>query len=91
MKKNLFYIFLIFLNILALTVSCSNNKDELENENSQNEAFVGTKWVLTDWDYSIGDDYIGTHNYTINVYFYSETEGLVYYGQKDNYSDLGSS
>ena len=70
MKKNLFYIFLIFLNILALTVSCSNNKDELENENSQNEAFVGTKWVLTDWDYSIGDDYIGTHNYTINVYFY---------------------
>lgn len=91
MKKNLFYIFLIFLNILALTVSCSNNKDELENENSQNEAFVGTKWVLTDWDYSLGDDYIGTHNYTINVYFYSETEGLVYYGQKDNYSDLGSS
>lgn len=100
MKGNLFFIFLILWNILGFAVSCTSNNDDLVNEkeengsqnvNPQNKELVGTKWILTDQDYSIGDDYVGIHDYTINIYFYSETEGLVYCGQKDNYSDLGES
>lgn len=92
MKKMLFA-FLAILNILIFFVSCSNDEPDYEdpNLNPQNLALVGSKWTLKNWDYSIGDDYIGIHDYTINMYFYSNTEGLVYYGKKDNYSDTGSS
>ena len=52
---------------------------------------VGTKWTLTNWDYSLGDDYIGLHDETYRFFFYSSTEGAFYYGKKDSYSDQGSS
>ena len=51
----------------------------------------GTKWTLTNWDYSLGDEYIGIHNETYQFFFHSQTEGVFYYGKKDNYSDQGSS
>ena len=51
----------------------------------------GSKWTLIYWDYSLGDDYIGLHDETYNFFFYSQTEGVFYYGKKDNYSDQGSS
>lgn len=91
MIKKYYFTFIMLLNVLFFTVSCSSNNDEENYVNTQNKAFAGSKWTLTDWDYSIGDDYIGLHNYTINIFFYSDTEGLIYYGNKDNYSDIGSS
>lgn len=91
MKKKYYFTLIMFLSVLSFTVSCSNTSEEENSGNNQNKAFVGSKWTLTDWDYSIGDDYIGLHNYTINIFFYSDTEGLIYYGNKDNYSDIGSS
>lgn len=93
MKVKSFFIFYLFLNALTFLVSCS--KDDLGTEDSsihsQNQILVGSKWIHEDWDYSIGDDYIGTHDYSINIYFYSNSEGLIYRGQKDNYSDVGGS
>lgn len=86
-------LFCLFLDILIFLASCS--KDDLgtedSNTNPQNQILVGSKWIYEDWDYSIGDDYIGTHDYAINIYFYSDSEGLIYRGQKDNYSDVEGS
>ena len=83
MRKKIFVAFIILLNVCFLTISCSS-EDDLESEN---RLVAGSKWIVTNWDYSIGDDYIGIHDYTINIYFYSDAEGLVYYGKKDSYSD----
>lgn len=59
--------------------------------NGENEKMVGTKWTATNFDYGVGDDWVGTLDETYNLYFYSATEGLLYYGRKDNDSDFGSS
>lgn len=75
--------------LLWVVVACSNDG---ENGTSGNIAtdLVGTKWTLTNWDYSLGDDYIGLHDETYNFYFHSSTEGTFYYGKKDSYSDQGT-
>lgn len=70
-------------------ISCS--EDDEFKDNSQKSKIAGTKWILKNWDYSLGDDYIGLHDETYNFFFYSQTEGAFYYGRKDNYSDQGSS
>lgn len=90
MNNNLFSKLFIILSVVFTAVSC--NKDKIDDGiNPQNKALAGTMWTLTDWDHSIGDDYIGIHNYTIDIYFYSYTEGLVYYGKKDYYTDTEGS
>lgn len=77
------------LLLMVVTLSCSeDNKEPIFQENSK---LVGSKWTLTNWDYSLGDDYIGLHDETYNFFFYSQTEGVFYYGRKDDYSDQGSS
>lgn len=77
------------LLLLFVTLSCSD--DSGETVDKENGKLVGSKWTLKNWDYSLGDDYIGIHDETFNFYFYSQTEGTFYYGRKDNYSDQGSS
>lgn len=71
--------------------SCGGDSiDHDEPDTSQNEKIVGTRWDLKNWDYSIGDEYIGTHDETYTVYFHSLTTGVLYYGRKDSYSDQGT-
>lgn len=75
--------------------SCGSDNDIVSDgtgdNNPQNKKMVGTKWTTTNWDYSIGDDWVGTLDETYNIYFYSQTEGIFYYGRKDLDSDFGSS
>lgn len=87
MKKCLTFMWSLLL--LSVTLSCSD--DSGETVVKENGKLVGSKWTLKNWDYSLGDDYIGIHGETFNFYFYSQTEGTFYYGRKDNYSDQGSS
>ena len=84
-------IFVTFLIVLCFTISCSDQGDQDGEINPQNKVLVGTKWTLTDWDYSLGDDYIGIHKTNVDIFFYSDTEGLIYHRNKDDYSDIGSS
>ncbi len=74
--------------------SCSTDK-ESEGENGltteSNKKLVGSKWELKNWDYSIGDDYVGTHDEVVTVYFHSLTNGIIYHSQKDSYSNQGTS
>lgn len=81
--------FLSGLLLTLLTLSCG--EDTVDSGFEQNSKLVGSKWTLTTWDYSLGDDYVGLHDETYNFFFYSQTEGAFYYGRKDNYSDQGSS
>lgn len=78
------------LLLSIITLSC-NKKDNGEPSFEENRKLFGSKWTLSNWDYSLGDDYIGLHDETFNFFFYSLTEGAFYYGRKDNYSDQGSS
>lgn len=72
--------------------SCTGEDDNFDDGfNSENYKVAETKWILKNWDFSVGDDYIGTIDETYNLYFYSSTEGLLYYGRKDLDSDMGSS
>lgn len=57
----------------------------------ESQNIKGSKWTLTNWDYSVGDDWIGLHDETYQFFFYSDTEGVFYYGKKDHYSDVGTS
>ena len=91
MKRLKNYAFLFyFLHSTFFIISCG---DEIEGGNNyaENQKLVDTKWILQNWDYSLGDDYIGLHDETYNFYFYSMSEGVFYYGKKDIYSDQGSS
>lgn len=95
--KNILSLVLFLLTIhvgLAFSSCSSSDGDEKngeENVNPQNKAFVGTKWVVNDVDWSFGDDWAGSTRWTVQVYFYSQTEGLVYVSDYSNYSDVGSS
>lgn len=81
---------LLFLSFSQLfLMSCSD--DGKTSGSGGDKKLQGTKWILTNWDYSLGDEYIGLHDETYNFFFYSSTEGAFYYGRKDNYSDQGSS
>ena len=104
MKKHYFsipLITLVFVMMIIVFSGCKHNDDE-DNPNNQysNEEIPenpsqmeleGTKWVLSDWDYSVGDDYIGIHDETYVYFFYSKDEGSFYYGKKDDYSDMNAS
>lgn len=68
-------------------VSCSSDS----SDTSGNSKIVGTKWVATNWDYSLGDDWVGLHDEYFQFFFVTPTEGVCYYGRKDNYSDMGTS
>lgn len=78
-------------------ISCSSDADEPynqvedENVNPANLAYAGTKWSIYDSNISIGDDYVGTQRWTMQVYFYSNTEGVIYMSDHSNYSDVGLS
>lgn len=50
---------------------------------------TGTRWSDNFWDYSIGDDWVATHEGGRDVIFLSDTEGVEYIWSKDNYSDIG--
>lgn len=84
----------IVLIFCAVFSACSD-EDEADKAgtgfNAQNEKMVGSKWEMTNWDYGMGDDWVSTLDETYAFYFYSSTEGLFYYGRKDNDSDFGAS
>lgn len=67
-------------------VACSNNDENLTGDSK----LAGTLYSLNNEDYSIGDDYIGHHVDIFRFYFYSPTEGLLYYREKDSYTDTGT-
>ena len=93
MQKLLRNYFFLALSIVLGFASCGSDED-LGGDgggNTENQKMVGTKWTSTNWDYGIGDDWVSTLEETYNFYFYSSTEGLMYYGRKDNDSDFGSS
>ena len=75
----------------TVIVSCGGTDSEGEGENSGDKSLVGTKWTTTNWDFSVGDDWASAFDETYNIYFYSQTEGVLYYGRKDLDSDFGSS
>ncbi len=82
----------LFAALISLVLS-SCSSDGLGNDDmdiSQNEELLGTRWDLKTWDYSLGDEYVGIHDETYTVYFYSQTNGILYYGRKDQYSDQGT-
>lgn len=88
MKAKIFAL-LSYLLVSIISISCSD--DNRESQFAEDNNISGSKWTLINWDYSLGDDYIGLHDETYNFFFYSQTEGVFYYGKKDNYSDQGSS
>lgn len=96
MKKIYNFIFLLTLLTVSI-ISCSNggedafNQDGDDDVNQANQAYAGTKWSINYSDISVGDDYIGTQRGTLQVYFYSNTEGVLYVGDHSDYSDVGLS
>lgn len=72
--------------ILCFVTSCRQEDDIVEFSE-----LVNTKWTTSNWDFSIGDDWVGTHSEVYHIFFYSSTEGCLYYGKKDKYSDVGAS
>lgn len=88
--KTQYFKLLSFLLLTFIMLACSEDNGG-ETNFEKNNKLVGSKWTLTNWDYSLGDDYIGLHDETYNFFFYSQTEGIFYYGRKDNYSDQGFS
>ncbi len=83
-------IFSYFLCIFLL--SCNDNKNYGNDEYiAANTKLEGTKWSSTNWDYLIGDDWANFTDEYYNIYFHSNTEGVLYYCRKDWDSDNGSS
>lgn len=93
MKKSIYSVPLSLLAFILMSlVSCSGD-DDMGNDdfNPENEKMVGTKWTATNWDYGIGDDWVSTIEEQCDIYFYSNSEGLIYYDREDSDSDFGSS
>lgn len=85
---------MLFALIFCTFTSCGSSDEDVfgdSNFNAENSKIAGSKWTTTNWDYGIGDDWASTLDETYSFYFYSSTEGLFYYGRKDNDSDFGSS
>lgn len=77
-----------YLCILFLCFTSCGGEDLIgEQENSE---LLGTKWTLTNWDYSLGEDYIGLHDETYEFFFHSSNQGFFYYGRKDYYTNQGN-
>ena len=85
--KRALKILLLSFSVAVLT-SCQGTSADTEMIADNLE---GTKWISTNWDYLIGDDWATFYDELVSVYFYSHSEGLMYYCQKVNDSDFGSS
>lgn len=93
--KNFLFSVIVIITVMVMCAglsSCSkdndvNNDTAIEN----NKMLSGSKWELKNWDYSVGDDYVGTHDETVTIYFHSLSNGIIYHSRKDSYSDQGSS
>lgn len=92
------YVYNSILQIMILVcslnlASCSEGDDGSSGSNipQENKDMLGSKWSLVAWDYSLGDEYVGLHKETYQIYFNSLDRGFIYYGKKDWYSDEGSS
>ena len=72
----------------SMIMACDAEEDILK---SNNGSLAGTKWRGSDMDYLIGDDWITLYEESIVWYFYSDTEGMLYYFKKKNDSDDGYS
>lgn len=93
MKKSIYSVSLSLMTAVFISlVSCSGDDDISDKDfNPENEKMVGTKWTATNWDYGIGDDWVSTIEEQCDIYFYSNSEGLIYYDREDSDSDFGSS
>ena len=62
--KTKYLLLLTSLFFLFSLLSCSDDNRENNGETSakENKELVGSKWILKNWDYSLGDDYIGLHD-----------------------------
>lgn len=80
---------LIGMLLCAVIVSCGDSGDDTNSRG--NGWLLGSKWTTTNWDYGVGDDWASVIDETYNIFFYSPTEGMIYYGRKDYDSDFGSS
>lgn len=87
-KFKISYKFILSIITCICTTACSSDNSETH---STDNSLVGSKWTVTNWDYGLGDDWISIADETCNLYFYSSTEGVLYYGQKEFDSDFGSS
>lgn len=84
--KSIYQNSILCLLLSLCLVACSNNDEKLTG----NTALVGTLYSLNNEDYSIGDDYVGHHVDIFRFYFHSPTEGMLYYREKDSYTDTGT-
>lgn len=94
MKKNILLLPLLSAALVLIAFASCGGDDDIGGStgtNPENEKMVGTKWISTNWDYGAGDDWVSTLDETITFYFYSNSEGLLYYGRNDWSSDTGSS
>lgn len=80
---------LVGLLSFVFLLSCSSDNEQT-TPTQTSSSLSGTKWTAKNWDFSIGDDWVSTHDETFVIYFTSSTEGMAYYGRKDMYSDLGN-
>ncbi len=84
--KSIYQNSILCLLLSLCLVACSNNDENL----TENSKLVGTLYSLNNEDYSIGDDYVGHHVDIFRFYFHSPTEGMLYYREKDSYTDTGT-
>lgn len=91
MLKTIKILILYSLFVSLILTSCSSDYDPFneEIENPQNKEYAGTKWIVNDADWSFGDDWIEMTRSTIQVLFFSQTEGLIYMSDHSNSSDTG--
>lgn len=92
MKKQINILVKAFIMLTMAIYFSSCGGDEQGDFGSQTD-LTGTKWTSQNWDYDIADDgewaYYFDEIYT--VYFYSQSEGVAYYGRKTVDSDNGTS
>lgn len=74
--------------VCSMIIACDAKDDILK---SNNGSLAGTKWIGSNMDYLIGDDWITLYDESMIWYFYSDTKGMLYYVQKKNDSDDGYS
>ncbi len=92
MKKQIIYTWLpilLFVATIFLFASCGSDSEDSIPPGSS--ILKGTKWTTTNWDYSLGSDFVGIHDEVREFLFHSQNEGIYYLGKKDYYSDQGSS
>ena len=76
--------------IISVLITCFITSCKQE-EITDSSGLVNTQWTTSDWDFSIGDDWVGEQYEVYNLYFYSSNECCLYYSHKSSYSDVGTS